>query len=594
MVSFGEFEFDPISTSECYLSIISNKRESDSHLLSPLIDQLSRYNQPVIVIDGSRNESSSRSQDSNLVTIGSPKDGNVDLSVEITDLELVGKWVLEDKQQLRLDVSSYSPPSKDCPANFLVVAETLRSLNDHALRKSAGEQLNPVICVIKDTDVLVPELDGSDIESRANLNQCRMTHLEQCRLQMQRLLSEGSDSGIRIFSGIRRPRKLYEPIFRRCEDFIIHSIDDRDIELVSDQSSCSEDLLSDLGPDQLIAKGPIITDGKVVGPTSIHEQVSPQSDSRRSNDSGIAKDKLEFLQLAREELNQVQRTKRAEYVEWLTKEPMRLQRRLDRSITSVTDIDDLLSRLGTGSTNEVSTAERPEKLTAILLRETEQLELDDDDYQALMAELAREKGALNKDRRGLEDFTEKLEIDLKKVDTRITEARVLADLVIELFGPSEGSFGKTATNSLNDEAIATSVSDDSPPEVENSHPFIAFNNRDESTAVTYDDFAEDPIIKAIIRDVMKEDGVTPRYVKGLIDGIHDARGPVNYREIADRVGISTVSHISSAASALRERGILKTTNKSPPRVDFNRENHQNVKKQFLLSKQLRRLLDTEK
>ena len=85
----------------------------------------------------------------------------------------------------------------------------------------------------------------------------------------------------------------------------------------------------------------------------------------------------------------------------------------------------------------------------------------------------------------------------------------------------------------------------------------------------YQDFVDEPVVQQAIEDAKDKSSASPRYVKGVVAAIIQAGGPVDYETIADRLGVSTTSDVSKAASTLETLGVLERVQQSPAKVDFD-------------------------
>jgi len=99
------------------------------------------------------------------------------------------------------------------------------------------------------------------------------------------------------------------------------------------------------------------------------------------------------------------------------------------------------------------------------------------------------------------------------------------------------------------------------------------------TLETYEDFLGVNAVQGEIDAAKKEGSASPRYVKGVIAAIVSEGGPVTYDAIAERLGVSTTSDVSTVASELERRKIVsKDASGSEIHVDLNTHGIEEVRK----------------
>jgi len=86
-------------------------------------------------------------------------------------------------------------------------------------------------------------------------------------------------------------------------------------------------------------------------------------------------------------------------------------------------------------------------------------------------------------------------------------------------------------------------------------------------------------VQAAIEAAKDEATCSPRYVMGVLAGIIAENGPVSYDAIAERLGVSTTSDVSKAASELERRKIVtKDRRDDGMMVDLNVDGIESVRK----------------
>ncbi len=136
------------------------------------------------------------------------------------------------------------------------------------------------------------------------------------------------------------------------------------------------------------------------------------------------------------------------------------------------------------------------------------------------------------------------------------------------------------------EALGVEIAEQSPPETDERVADLqarideleAENERlreqvEQAGGVTvptdYQDFIQEDVVQDAIDEAKSKTSASPRYVKGVVAAIVQEGGPVDYETVADRLGVSTTSDVSKAASTLETLGVLERVQQSPARVDFD-------------------------
>jgi Mn-dependent DtxR family transcriptional regulator len=95
----------------------------------------------------------------------------------------------------------------------------------------------------------------------------------------------------------------------------------------------------------------------------------------------------------------------------------------------------------------------------------------------------------------------------------------------------------------------------------------------------YTEFLDVEVVRSQIQKAKDETSASKRYVQGVVATVMDEGGPVSYDEIADRLGVSTTSDISKAATTLETMKIVeKDRHDDGMVVDLNTDGIQAVRK----------------
>jgi len=112
-----------------------------------------------------------------------------------------------------------------------------------------------------------------------------------------------------------------------------------------------------------------------------------------------------------------------------------------------------------------------------------------------------------------------------------------------------------------------------------------------TVATDYEEFVEEDAVEKAIEDAKESATCSPRYIRGVVAAIIQEGGPVDYETIAEYLGVSTTTDVSKAASALETRGVVKKTENSPARVDFDMEAVADIKEMMRRREQAESMME---
>jgi len=107
----------------------------------------------------------------------------------------------------------------------------------------------------------------------------------------------------------------------------------------------------------------------------------------------------------------------------------------------------------------------------------------------------------------------------------------------------------------------------------------------------YQDFVNEDVVQAAIEEAKEKSNASPRYIKGVVASIVQEGGPVDYDTIAERLGVSGTTDVSSAASTLEALGVLERVQQSPAKVDFDLDGVAEIKERQLRREQAEAVMD---
>jgi len=570
-VEFGDVAFDPVTTQDFRLSVEGTSGTGKSNTLAVLLEDLAEVSIPTLVIERLGALTPARLVDEDIVVVGAREEEGVDLAVALEDLDQIGSWVLDRGMKIVLDISTYADYEDEKSRIHLAAAKALRSLNDRAHEKYRAGDRTKSLLVVDEAHILAPK----DSAPEPELDE----YVKRCRGQLIKASTEGGNKGISIVVGYQRRAFLHNGVIQLAQDFVAHKPGDEDIGRTADALRCSEDLLADLGMGEIVARGESITGGDLVGPTSVRKRRSPDPREETFELPEAPDELTDVLDELQEEVvaEQERRAEREDELEQLRYENERLQERVDELEQELADTDRLASALDNLGSNGGGAAQDVGEGVADLQERVD--ELKDERDAALRDIEAAESEAedLHASRDALEEEVADLEAEVQELRSAFEQAADTVDMLAGIFETDVDI--TTVPNQSNDaehEALKERVND---LEAENERLRAQADAEISEQLHEYEDFLKLDAVQEQIELAKENVTASPRYVKGVLAGIIAEGEAVSYDTIADRLGVSTTSDVSKAASELERRKIVtKDRGDDGMDVDLNTEGIEKVRK----------------
>ncbi len=578
-VELGGVTFDPVAIQDFRLSVEGTSGTGKSNTLAVLLEDLADVTLPALIIERLGALTPVRLVDEDLVVVGAREQEHVDLAVGLEDLDKLGGWVLDRGVKILLDVSTYADYEADQSRMHLAAATALRSLNDRAHEKfNAGDRTKSLL-VVDEAHYLAPKDSAPEPELD--------DWVKRCRGQLIKAATEGGNKGISMVVGYQRRAFLHNGVIQLCQDFVAHRPGDEDIGRTADALRCSEDDLAALGTGEILARGEAITDGDLVGPTTVRRRESPdprEESFELPDTSAELADALEEIQ-AQVEAERERRQERQDELERLREENERLRERVDELEQELADTDRLASALENLQASGGAAQDVGEGVTDLQDRVAE-LKAERDDLQEQLAAAEARTETLEADFAGAQEQIADLEAEVQELRTAFDEAGEHVAALADTFAVDGVDVGIVSAEERDD--VDEQLRADLANAQERIQDLEAENERlrerlADAGGVTvptnYQDFVNEDVVQDAIEDAKDADHVSPRYVKGVVASILEGGGPVDYETIADYLGLSGTSNVGKAASALEGRGVVKKVSERPVEVDFDLDAIAEIKEQ---------------
>ena len=452
-VTLGDVSFDPVATQDFRLSVEGTSGMGKSNTLAVILEDLADVSIPTLIIERLGALSPVRLEDEDIVVVGAREEEGVDLAVGLEDLDQIGSWTLDRGMKILLDISTYADYEQDGSRVHEAAARAVRSLNDRAHEKYRSGDRTKSLLVVDEVHYLASKNSAPEPE----LDE----HVKRCRGQLIKAATEGGNKGISIVVGYQRRAFLHNGVIQLCDDYIAHKPGDEDVDRTADALRCSEDELANLATGEILARGESITDGDLVGPTTVRKRRSP--DPREESFelpetpdelSNVLEDIQEEVEAERE-----RRSEREDELERLREENERLREEkaeLEEELANVDKLSDAMERLvgsGNGGAGDGAAAEVGEGVQELqgrvdeLKQERDRLQEELDDVQAERDELAAENEALK------ERVTD-LEADVQELRSAFESAREDVAALVETFDVDADLAPPTDAGTATDDAGA--------------------------------------------------------------------------------------------------------------------------------------------
>lgn len=433
-VTLGDVAFDPVATQDFRLSVEGTSGTGKSNTLAVILEDLADVAIPTLIIERLGALSPVRLEDEDIVVVGAREEEGVDLAVGLEDLDQLGSWVLDRGMKVLLDVSTYADYEQEGSRVHEAAARAVRSLNDRAHEKYRAGDRTKSLLVVDEAHYMAPK----DSAPEPELDE----HVKRCRGQLIKVATEGGNKGISVVVGYQRRAFLHNGVIQLAQDFIAHRPGDEDISRTADALRCSEDELAALGTGEILARGASITDGDLVGPTTVRKRTSPDPREESFELPETPEQLSEVLEDIQEdvEAERERRARRQDELERLQEENERLREekeQLEQELTDTSRIADALENLGGISGGESEAAQDVGEGVERLQEQVAQLKEEKADLQETIDELETDLVDAEERNADLEARLAEAEAEVERLRETLADAREV--LGVDVDGAAEGA-----------------------------------------------------------------------------------------------------------------------------------------------------------
>lgn len=560
-VDLGAVQFDPTASGDFRLSVEGTSGTGKSNSLSVILEDLATSTLPTLVVERLGALSTVRSVDEHLVVVGGREEEGIDLVVPLQALDKIGSWVLDRQMKVLLDISTYADYEADKSRVHLAAAKAVRSINDRAHEKYRAGDRTPALVVIDEAHWLAPK----DNAPNPDLDEW----VKRCRGQIIKASTEGGNKGISLVVGYQRRAFLHNGVIQLCQDWVAHRPGDEDLDRTASAIRCDVETLANLGTGEIVARGPAITGGDLVGPTTVRKRTSPDP---REDTFDLPETPPELTSAIEEiqaevETEQQARRERQDELERLRSRVEDLQEQRESLEEQLADRDRLTRALenlrGGNGEADSEVAERVEDLRT--------------ERDRLQQDLESARAELDEARATIDDQTDRIE-HLEAEVAELQEVAEFRDEFLERFGdPDRPAPAPDPDADL--EADLREVRAERDRLQQRLEAAKTDSGTDVEVPTDYEEFLQDPVVQEQIEEAKQAEGTSPRYVKGVLATILQERGPVDRETIGDHLGIKSLSNVSKAATKLEARRVITEVDVSGNRKawDLNTEGIREIK-----------------
>jgi len=567
VVQLGEVSFDPVDIQDFRLSVEGTSGSGKSNTLAVILEDLADVSIPTLIIERLGALTPVRTVDQDIVVVGAREEEGVDLAVGLEDLDQLGKWVLDRGMKILLDISTYADYEAEKSRVHLAAAKALRSLNDRAHEKYRAGDRTKSLLTVDEAHILAPK----DSAPEPELDEW----VKRCRGQLIKASTEGGNKGISVVVGYQRRAFLHNGVIQLAQDFIAHRPGDEDIDRTADALRCSEDDLAALGTGEILARGEAITDGELVGPTTVRKRSSPdprEETFELPETPDELADVLEEIQSS-VEAERERRDEREDELEQLREENERLRAEIEELEQELADTDRLASALENLGESNGGAAKDVGEGVADLQSRVDELKEERDAVREQLEAAQAEAGRLQEENESLQEQIADLEAEVQELrsafEAAVEDIHSLADTFDAGIDVSSSETGES-------EALRERVQ-----KLEEENNRLREQSAGESAVEPlsdYQEFLEDEDVQEVIEEAKAEDYPSDKYHRGILAAILENGGPVSYEEIADRLGVSRNNEVSSAATTLESFKIVEKDKRGDQTVvDLNVDGLQEIR-----------------
>lgn len=512
------------------MAIEGASKTGKSNTLAVLLEDLADAHMPTLVIERLGILSTVRQIDDNIIVVGGRDEAGIDLAVPLESVDVVADMVLDRGLKVLLDVSTYDTEDPDDHAEHRATARVLKALNDRAQELLRSGNRRKCFLVVDEVHYLAPEQGAPHVDLDDDVR--------QARAQLVNVATEGGNKGINFAAAYQRRAYTSKGVVSQADNYIIHRLHSTDRGDAAKEIGVSKEDIADLGTGEVFIYGDI-TQQRVKGPTKIRQRTSPDPREETFDLPDPPEELADTLAELGEEVGEVQeqREQRQERIEELEAQVDRLQDRNDDLEEQVRTAD-TLEKLAQGQTPEGDMQEVAQKVEAKQDR-IEDLESERDELAERVQDLQAEVDRLET------ELAEKRELEVVR-DEVVSSART----ILRQFGELDLD-AEEAREELQDarEEIQELKQKLQEARQQGGPPIEPLSD--------YNEFLDEGAVKDAIEEAKDMDNSRHNAIRGILATILENNGPATYDEVAEAIGHSTTSAVSSSATALESVKVVE-------------------------------------
>lgn len=446
-VQLGDVAFDPVAIQDFRLSVEGTSGVGKSNTLAVILEDLADVALPTLIIERLGALTPARLEDEAIIVVGAREEEGVDLAVALDDLDQIGSWVLNRGMKILVDISTYADYEAEKSRVHLAAAKAIRSLNDRAHEKYRAGGRTKSLLAVDEAHILAPKDSAPEPELD--------DHVKRCRGQLIKASTEGGNKGISIIVGYQRRAFLHNGVIQLAQDFVAHRPGDEDIDRTADALRCSEEELAGLGTGEILARGASITDGELVGPTTVRKRRSPDPREETFELPDTPDELADVLEDIQSEVTaeQERREQREDELEQLREENERLRDRVDELKQELADTDRLADALqNLGQANGTGAAQDVGEGVADLQERVAELKDERDAVHEQLEAAEAEADSIRDEKQSLEEQLADVEAEVQELRSAFEAAVADISSLAETFEVDVDVTGGPVEASSEDEA----------------------------------------------------------------------------------------------------------------------------------------------
>lgn len=530
-VTLGGFDFDPVDPSDFRVAIEGASKTGKSNTLAVMMEDLAGTRMPTLIIERLGILSTVRKIDDSIIVVGGREEAGIDLAIPSESLDVVADMVLNRGLKVLLDVSTYESDDPDDHPEHRATARVVKALNDTGQELLRSGQRRKCLLVVDEVHYLAPENNAPIIDVDEDVR--------RARAQLVKVATEGGNKGINFAAAYQRRAYTSKGVVSQMDNYIIHRLHRTDRSDASKEIGVSEEDIADLDTGQVFIYGDF-TKQRVVGPEQVRPRTSPDPREEQFELPEPPDELSETLAEIGEEVGEIQeqREQQQERIQQLESRLESLQDR-NQELEEQVRTADVLEKIAEGGT-----APNGE------MREVAQ-QVD---------ELQERIQSVREERDQLIEENQELQSEIDSLETELAEKRELEVVKDEVVSSARTILRQFGELDLDAEEAREELQDmqDRIEELERENQRLRQQGGPSLEPLSdYEDFLDEAPVQDAVQDAMEQQNARKKTVRGIIAAILSNNGPATYSEIADRLGYSTTSTVSTSASALESVKVVE-------------------------------------